>query len=256
MYYHFAILSLLRPFVKLRFIGTGVSPRDVCAQAADAITTLIRSYDNLYSLKRTPSFVPFIALSSSVMHLFIQSTLRLTEFDVPQIPVDANPNLKQQIMQSAKDLDSMSSCHGFARRALDIIKYLARIWQLPEMVSDALHDSGDQATTSSSQMVFGPKPSSSSDEQSGNHNETSEMCIESLEELARRLYRTSSGSTAFFPRAAIEDTSSPRSRTLFSPFAMQGVPAIALNERLSEHGYQWLMQERDDGLKGDVEMQD
>ena len=54
MYYHFAILLLFRPLVKLRIIGSYVIPRDVCVQAADAIQGPLRSYAQLYTLKRTP----------------------------------------------------------------------------------------------------------------------------------------------------------------------------------------------------------
>ena len=65
MYYHFAILLLFRPLIKLRIIGSSISPRDVCSQAADAITGLLRSYAQLYTLRRTPSFVPYFVLKNS-----------------------------------------------------------------------------------------------------------------------------------------------------------------------------------------------
>ncbi len=71
MYYHFAILLMFRPLIKLRIIGSAIRPRDVCAQAADAIQGLLRSYSQLYTLRRTPSFVPYFVLTSSIMHLAI-----------------------------------------------------------------------------------------------------------------------------------------------------------------------------------------
>ncbi|GJC97042.1 nitrate assimilation regulatory protein nira [Colletotrichum higginsianum] len=71
MYYHFAILLLFRPLIKLRIIGSKLLPRDVCGQAADAIQGLLRSYSQLYTLRRTPSFVPYFVLTSSIMHLAI-----------------------------------------------------------------------------------------------------------------------------------------------------------------------------------------
>lgn len=71
MYYHFAILLLFRPLIKLRIIGSSILPRDVCSQAADAIQGLLRSYSQLYTLQRTPSFVPYFVLTSSIMHLAI-----------------------------------------------------------------------------------------------------------------------------------------------------------------------------------------
>src|SRR5688572_28872677 len=74
MYYHFAILLLFRPLIKLRIIGSSITPRDVCSQAADAISGLLRSYSQLYTLRRTPSFVPYFVLTSAIMHLAIGAT--------------------------------------------------------------------------------------------------------------------------------------------------------------------------------------
>ncbi len=76
MYYHFAILLLFRPLIKLRIIGSCVIPRDVCTQAADAIQGLLRSYAQLYTLRRTPSFVPYFVLTSTIMHLAAGSSKR------------------------------------------------------------------------------------------------------------------------------------------------------------------------------------
>ncbi|KAK9252130.1 hypothetical protein V1507DRAFT_247652 [Lipomyces tetrasporus] len=72
MYYHFAILLLFRPLIKLRIVGSKVSPRDVCSQTADAIQGLLTSYTRLYTLQRTPgAFAPDFALTSSIMHLVV-----------------------------------------------------------------------------------------------------------------------------------------------------------------------------------------
>ncbi|KAK9342490.1 hypothetical protein V1522DRAFT_415990, partial [Lipomyces starkeyi] len=71
MYYHFAISLLFRPLIKLRIVGSKVSPRDVCSQAADAIQGLLTAKSRLYTLQRTPAFVPDFALTSSIMHLAV-----------------------------------------------------------------------------------------------------------------------------------------------------------------------------------------
>ncbi|KAL6917071.1 hypothetical protein FSST1_008566 [Fusarium sambucinum] len=85
MYYHFAILLLFRPFIKLRIIGSQVSPRDVCLEAANAIQDLLMSYSRLYSLKRAPSFMPYFALTSSIMHLTIMAaTVHREELDTTE----------------------------------------------------------------------------------------------------------------------------------------------------------------------------
>jgi len=71
MYYHFAMLLLFRPLITYRIIGSEVTPQDVCSQAADAIQALLASYAQLYTLKRTPSFVPYFVLTSTTMKLAV-----------------------------------------------------------------------------------------------------------------------------------------------------------------------------------------
>lgn len=115
MYYHFAILLLFRPFIKLRFIGSDVVPRDICSQAADAISALARSYSRLYTLRQTPSFVPYFVLTSSIIHAVILA-------DGASSP--------QQLLQGVADLKEMGTFHIFAVRALDILQYLVHYWQI------------------------------------------------------------------------------------------------------------------------------
>jgi hypothetical protein len=124
MYYHFAILLLFRPFIKLDIVGSGISPRDVCSQAADAISTLVHSYSKLYTLRRTPSFVPYFVLTSSIAHVVTLGTSR------------AGPEL---LHQGVQDLKEMRNCHGFAIRALDILHYLVRHWEVDQPI-DFLQD--------------------------------------------------------------------------------------------------------------------
>ncbi|KAF5018321.1 hypothetical protein F66182_9705 [Fusarium sp. NRRL 66182] len=132
MYYHFAILLLFRPLIKLRIIGSKVSPRDVCSQAADAIQGLLRSYSSLYTLRRTPSFVPYFVLTSSIMHLAIGATTVQsdpTENDIEKA-VKVDPRVAESITQGISDLTEMAPCHQFAEQALNILRYLASKWDI------------------------------------------------------------------------------------------------------------------------------
>jgi hypothetical protein len=118
MYYHFAILLLFRPFIKLNIVDSSISPRDVCSQAAEAISALVCSYSRLYS---TPSFVPCFVLTSSITHL---ATLGTTH---------GNP---KQVHQGISDLQSMADCHEFANRGRDILLFLADNWQVDITTQD------------------------------------------------------------------------------------------------------------------------
>lgn len=115
MYYHYAILLLFRPFLKLDIIGSGVSPRDVCSQAADAISALVNSYGKLYSLQRTPSFVPYFVLTSSITHL---------------VTLGNTGSGQEKLQQGLADLKAMAVCHGFAARAVNILHYLLDYWKV------------------------------------------------------------------------------------------------------------------------------
>ncbi|KAI1391792.1 nitrogen assimilation transcription factor nirA [Hypoxylon trugodes] len=168
MYYHFAILLLFRPLIKLRIIGSSILPRDVCAQAADAIQGLLRSYSQLYTLRRTPSFVPYFVLTSSIMHLAVgaeaskgQSTSP-TELSNPltvkpedsevehgtrrlssshrddaeptspssTITAKLSPRVAGALSQGIAHLTEMAPCHHFAHQALNILQYLAKKWNI------------------------------------------------------------------------------------------------------------------------------
>ena len=150
MYYHFAILLLFRPLIKLRIIGSAILPRDVCTQAADAIQGLLRSYSQLYTLRRTPSFVPYFVLTSSIMHLAIGGTSspssKDNEADGPGkgsaqqqqtiSPVKLDPHVTESISRGIADLTEMAPCHQFAEQALNILRYLAKKWNIDVKLSE------------------------------------------------------------------------------------------------------------------------
>ncbi|KAI0476279.1 fungal-specific transcription factor domain-containing protein [Xylariaceae sp. FL0804] len=166
MYYHFAILLLFRPLLKLRIIGSSILPRDICAQAADAIQGLLHSYSQLYTLRRTPSFVPYFVLTSSIMHLAIgvgipngqtspaatsNSTVKLEDMQgnssnaapssdngaEPEPPTPSStatakldPRVTETLNQGIAHLVEMAPCHHFAEQALNILRYLAKKWDI------------------------------------------------------------------------------------------------------------------------------
>ncbi|OAA55085.1 Transcription factor [Cordyceps fumosorosea ARSEF 2679] len=138
MYYHFAILLLFRPLIKLHIVGSKVSPRDVCSQAADAIQNLLKSYSQLYTLRRTPSFVPYFVLTSTIMHLAIGATrlssglsgASTTDTDTMGESAKINPRVSDSLAQGIADLAEMAPCHQFAEQALNILRFLAKKWNI------------------------------------------------------------------------------------------------------------------------------
>ncbi|KAH7390115.1 fungal-specific transcription factor domain-containing protein [Cadophora sp. MPI-SDFR-AT-0126] len=142
MYYHTAILLLFRPFVKLNITGSGVSPRDLCQQAANTISILLKSYSDLYTLERTPSFVPYFVLAATITHVI---TLGKQQ---------AGP---EQLQAAITNLRQMESCHGFANRALNIVRFLINHWDVTFKMlhsdeEDAVQDFAALCQPSSSSM--------------------------------------------------------------------------------------------------------
>lgn len=125
MYYQFAILHLFRPFITLSISGSSLSPRDTCFEAANTISALLQSYSQLYTLRRTPSFIPLFILTSSILHLSIGPTLSL-----PITRLQSQQLLASQvtgaILQAVTDLDAMAPCHRSAKGAHYLINALAK----------------------------------------------------------------------------------------------------------------------------------
>ena len=104
-------------------------PREICIQAANNILALVRSYDQLYTLRRTPSFMPYIVLTSSIIHLATASFSGSSE-------ELGGSSLKESTFY----LKSMRECHSSAKRSLHIINNLAKNGGTGED-----NDSGDEA---------------------------------------------------------------------------------------------------------------
>jgi hypothetical protein len=109
MYYHFTIILTFYPLMNSHFLDSNISALEVCMDAADAVTTLVRSYENLHGLRRTPCFLPYILFASGIVHLGATK---------PKInPIDT-------LIQSAQEvaiLQLMSVCHGSSKRACRIL---------------------------------------------------------------------------------------------------------------------------------------
>lgn len=109
MYYHFAIILLFRPFFKLKFSASAVSPRTMCVDAASSILSLLSSYANLYNFRRTSFIVPHIVLATMTIHL--------AEMSEPPVP--------KLLRWSIDALTQMYTCNTSASSSLKLIRSLA-----------------------------------------------------------------------------------------------------------------------------------
>ena len=124
MYYHFATLLLFRQFWNLKIFESSTFPRTVCSEAAQNIFVLIRSYRDLYTLRRTPSFVPYIILTATLAY-------------VADIKHEQTGNSTRYLKYGSEGLSllyEMCTSHFFAKRSIEIIKFFVKRWdlQVPE----------------------------------------------------------------------------------------------------------------------------
>ncbi|KAJ3496131.1 hypothetical protein NLG97_g2885 [Lecanicillium saksenae] len=234
MYYHFAILLLFRPLIKLRIIGSKVSPRDVCSQAADAIQNLLKSYSQLYTLRRTPSFVPYFVLTSTIMHLALGATKVSSDLSgSASISTDAmgesakiHPRVTESLAQGIADLAEMAPCHHFAEQALNILRFLAKKWNVEVEIGGSNKPVPDDYEKllkpyTSSLNFFAP-----------NFTSNDFICRWGTASIIADPNIPSPGQGTGL-QAAAENIENP----LFWPFPMQGRPMLPNGEELERAGF-------------------
>ncbi|KAM3473399.1 hypothetical protein MY5147_004800 [Beauveria neobassiana] len=132
LYYHFAILLLFCRFIKLRVIGSETLPWQVCSQSADAIQNLVMSYSNLYTLRRTASFLPYIMFTATTTLIAIAAArlhLDLGE-SVLDAPAIADCRAREALRQNIESFIEIAPHHPFASQALFYLQRLADGWGL------------------------------------------------------------------------------------------------------------------------------
>ncbi|KAL2141995.1 hypothetical protein VTI28DRAFT_1731 [Corynascus sepedonium] len=243
MYYHFAILLLFRPLIKLRIIGSSISPRDVCSQAADAITGLLRSYAQLYTLRRTPSFVPYFVLTSSIMHLALAavgpSARRVddggavTSDEPSRSPDKLDPHVIESIGRGIADLAEMAPCHHFAKQALNILKFMAKKWnidvEIKTMAGDEPREVELNDVDKSTRPVAG-----SLNFFATNFQESDYSCTWGANTGPGSAGKKGEGIKPQDGPALADALENP----LFWPFPMQGRPMLAVGKELEEAGFE------------------
>lgn len=262
MYYHFAILLLFRPLIKLRIVGSSICPRDVCTQAADAIQGLLHSYSQLYTLRRTPSFVPYFVLTSSIMHLAIaassssashaQGADSSTKGSEQRARAKLGDNVSAAINQGIADLTEMAPCHHFAEQALNILRYLAKKWNIEINIDDR------RRLEELMKQEGKPVPDGTDIDEGGSGQKRRRM----VQQDDYNTLPLTSSRNFFSPNVREQDfistfgsampapvgsDSPPVARTsdsmenpLFWPFPMQGRPMLPSGDMLTEAGFELL----------------
>jgi hypothetical protein len=130
MYYHAAVLLLMRPFLKAKFTHSDISPSDVCRQAAAAISDIFAQHRRLYHTVGIYTFQLHCLLTACTIHIInipaISSTTCLTA--------------------ACNHFHDLSRWNKGANGSLDTIKGLVQKWIiiLPLEAEEALYRNSEE----------------------------------------------------------------------------------------------------------------
>jgi hypothetical protein len=104
---------LFRPFIHLRFLSSQILPREICILAANNTFWLVDVYKKIYTLRYTPTFMPYFILASSISH-----------FLRPQSGIAGVPAPSHVF--GIEHVRALFPHQPFARRAFHILRFFAR----------------------------------------------------------------------------------------------------------------------------------
>ncbi|QDS72658.1 hypothetical protein FKW77_002666 [Venturia effusa] len=125
MYYHAAVLLLMRPFLKAKFTHSEISPSDVCRQAAAQISEIFAQHRRLYQTIGIYTFQLHCLLTACTIHIINLPAIASTDF----------------LTAACHHFHDLSFWNQGANGSLDTIKGLVQKWTiiLPIPVEEALY---------------------------------------------------------------------------------------------------------------------
>lgn len=116
MLYYTTIVHLFRPMLKVDLIGSDVHPRDICIEAANKVSNIVRIYRCFYDFRVAHLIIPHCLLSVSIVHLLYSKDDRTSYMN---------------LVDGLHGLQDVQMCHYFGARSFRIIHTLAKTWKLP-----------------------------------------------------------------------------------------------------------------------------
>jgi hypothetical protein len=111
MFYHNAILHLFSPFIKVQLTNSNLHPSDVCIDAANKISELVRMYRQFYDFRVAHLIIPHILLSVCIIHVVYSKK---------------NPTSYQNLVEGLQGLEDLHECHYFGARSYKIMYAYAK----------------------------------------------------------------------------------------------------------------------------------
>jgi hypothetical protein len=116
MLYYTIIVHLFRPMLKVELIHSDIRPRDICIDAANKVSGIIRIYRSMYGLRTAHLLIPHMLLTTCVVHLLYSRDSKVAY---------------QNLVEGLQSLEEVQVCHYFGARSFRIIHSLSKTWNLP-----------------------------------------------------------------------------------------------------------------------------
>jgi len=117
MFYYNCQINLFRPFIRLEMIDSDKQPKQICINAANNISKLLRLCVKTYGLKRVGFLYTHCVMTATILHLYnVANTTRETE--------ESEANLCEAI----RALCEMKSSFPIVERYLRSIRSLTLDW--------------------------------------------------------------------------------------------------------------------------------
>lgn len=255
-------------------------PREVVMDSAIYLAERINLYHALYSLARTPSMAPYLLLTSTIalmkalVHKGFDEGGEGKEKGMGKGAAEQkwqggnddddwhqiNPSNMtgiQALRASIRSLQEMTKCHGFASRALEIVKYLAGKWGV-DVVVGLRKERGEVAAAEGRSAKLSTKAQGGdvdmadanepqTEGQATAQSQTQDDPAAHIRDDWERVKPKANSTNLFVPRQGIDHDES----VLFSVFPLQGLPLVGEGRDLEADGF--IVDRRTDGPHGGEE---
>ncbi|KAH7389589.1 fungal-specific transcription factor domain-containing protein [Phaeosphaeria sp. MPI-PUGE-AT-0046c] len=126
MLYHTIIVHLFRPMLKVDLVHSDVHPRDICIEAANSVSEVVRTYRQFYDFSTAHLVIPHVLLTASIVHLLYSKD---------------NKTSYHNLIEGLQGLEDVHECHYFGARSFRILHTLSKTWNIPwpeEMLNSKL----------------------------------------------------------------------------------------------------------------------
>src|SRR5690348_10475681 len=69
IYYHNAVIQLFRPFIRVSFVQSAKTPKQICVESANKISELMSLYEQTYGSRRIGFMHTHTVMTAVIIHL-------------------------------------------------------------------------------------------------------------------------------------------------------------------------------------------